>query len=48
VMAGGQQSAPAGPDHGWSAHSAPDGHCYYYNAYTFKSQWEMPPELGSE
>lgn len=35
----------SGPSHGWTTHSAPDGHCYYYNSHTGTSQWERPAEL---
>eukprot|EP00959_Pyramimonas_sp_CCMP1952_P053840 1126287-Pyramimonas_sp.AAC.3 len=38
--------APAAADHGWSAHSSPQGHCYYYNSRTGTSQWDRPAELG--
>jgi hypothetical protein len=31
---GGEGGPPAPPAHGWTTHSAPDGHCYYYNART--------------
>jgi len=45
---GGEGGANAGtPAHGWTTHSAPDGHCYYYNARTGTSQWERPAEMDS-
>lgn len=36
---------PDVPSHGWTQHTAPDGHLYYFNVMTGTSQWERPLEL---
>lgn len=40
-----QQQQQEGPKCAWTAHTAPDGKNYYYNAETQESVWEKPKEL---